>query len=303
MTEVDVAVESDAPIVALGIDAGSTTCKAVAVDADLRIVAWTLAAMSPHVENQTRDTVAAFRDGCGMDAGTPVFATGYGRKLVPAADRAITEITCHARGVFADTGMAGTLIDIGGQDSKVIRIGPTGSPIDFAMNDKCAAGTGRFLEHTAGRLGVALDDLGPTALSAPDAVRITSTCTVFAESEIISLVAHGQTVDRILLGLHAGLVSRILAMARSVGLVPPLLLSGGVARNSAIVALLAEQSGLDVHMPSRPQLMGAYGAALLAAERAGADPVAGPVPQVSTQECDRCDEPEGRRGLLGVFRR
>jgi len=303
VTEVDVVVESGATIAALGIDAGSTTCKAVAVDADQQLVAWTLAAMSPHVENQTRDTVAAFRDACGMGPGTPVFATGYGRKLVPDADRAITEITCHARGVFADTGMAGTLIDIGGQDSKVIRIGSNGSPIDFAMNDKCAAGTGRFLEHTAGRLGVALDDLGPTALSAPDAVRITSTCTVFAESEIISLVAHGETVDRILLGLHAGLVSRILAMARSVGLVPPLLLSGGVARNSAIVALLAEQSGLEVHMPSRPQLMGAFGAALLAAERVASDPVSGPVPQVSTQECDRCDEPEGRRGLLGVFRR
>lgn len=300
MTEV--VVESDEPIVALGIDAGSTTCKAVAVDGDRRIVAWSLAAMSPRVEDQTRDTLAAFREVCGMDD-VPVFATGYGRKLVPDADRAVTEITCHARGVFADTGMAGTLVDIGGQDSKVIRIGPNGAPIDFAMNDKCAAGTGRFLEHTAARLGVSLDELGPTALSAPEAVRITSTCTVFAESEIISLVAHGEPVDRILLGLHAGLVSRILAMVRTVGLVPPLLLSGGVARNSAIVSLLAEQSGQPVHMPSEPQLMGAFGAALLAAGRAQADPVDGPVPQVSTGECDACDEPAPRRGLLGGFRR
>lgn len=299
---VDIVVESGAPIVALGIDAGSTTCKAVAVDADQQVVAWTLADMSPRVEDQTRATIDAFGEACGM-ADVPVFATGYGRKLVPDADRAITEITCHARGVFADTGTAGTLIDIGGQDSKVIRIGPNGGPIDFAMNDKCAAGTGRFLEHTAGRLGVALDDLGPTALAAPDAVQITSTCTVFAESEIISLVAHGEPVDRILLGLHAGLVSRILAMVRTVGLVPPLLLSGGVARNTAIVALLEQQSGEPIRLPSRPQLMGAYGAALLAAERTGSDPAAAGVREVATTECDECAEPAPRRGLLGAFRR
>lgn len=295
-------VESSAPVVALGIDAGSTTCKAVAVDRDRRIVAWSLEPMSPRVEDQTRATLAAFRADCAVFAEVPVFATGYGRKLVPDADRAVTEITCHARGVFADTGSAGTLVDIGGQDSKVIRIGPTGSPVDFAMNDKCAAGTGRFLEHTAGRLGVSLDELGPTALAAERAVRITSTCTVFAESEIISLVAHGEPVDRILLGLHAGLVSRILAMIRSVGLSPPLLLSGGVARNTAMVALLEQQSGQRVHLPSRPQLMGAFGAALLAADRAGLDPADRPVPQVATTECDECAPPR-RRGVLGALRR
>ena len=304
MTLVEIVTESDAPIVALGIDAGSTTCKAVAVDADRRIVALDAGAeMSPRVEDQTRATLPAFREVCAMPEDAPVFATGYGRKLVPDADRAITEITCHARGVFADTGTAGTLVDIGGQDSKVIRIGPNGSPIDFAMNDKCAAGTGRFLEHTAGRLGVELDDLGPTALAATDAVPITSTCTVFAESEIISLVAHGEPVDRILLGLHAGLVSRILAMVRTVGLVPPLLLSGGVARNTAIVALLAEQSGQQVHLPSRPQLMGAYGAALLAAERARPTPPTGVCSRWRPGECDECAEPVAPRGLLGMLRR
>ena len=301
MTEVF--LESTSGVVAVGIDAGSTTCKAVAVDDRRQIVAWSLEPMSPRVEDQTRATLKSFREACAMPDGVPVFATGYGRKLVPDADRAITEITCHARGVFADTGTAGTLVDIGGQDSKVIRIGPTGSPVDFAMNDKCAAGTGRFLEHTAGRLGVSLDELGPTALEASDAVPITSTCTVFAESEIISLVAHGEPVDRILLGLHAGLVSRVLAMVRTVGLVPPLLLSGGVARNSAIVALLAAQSGQPVELPSRPQLMGAYGAAILAAERTTADPAGASVPQVKVTDCTACDEPAPRRGLLGAFRR
>lgn len=304
MSGVEIVVESGEPITALGIDAGSTTCKAVAVDQTQAIVAWTLADMSPRVEDQTRDTLAAFREQCAVVPDAPVFATGYGRKLVPAAGRAITEITCHARGVFADTGTAGTLVDIGGQDSKVIRIGPNGTPVDFAMNDKCAAGTGRFLEHTAGRLGVQLDDLGPTALAASDAVKITSTCTVFAESEIISLVAHGEPVDRILLGLHAGLVSRILAMVRTVGLVPPLLLSGGVARNSAIVALLEQQSGQPVQLPSRPQLMGAYGAAILASEHGLADPVEGPVPEVSTGDCDACDKAARKPwDLLAALRR
>jgi (R)-2-hydroxyacyl-CoA dehydratese activating ATPase len=299
----DVTVERQSPVVALGIDAGSTTCKAVAVDVQGAIVAWSLAEMSPRVEDQTRETLVALRTECGMDPHSPVFATGYGRKLVPDADRAITEITCHARGVFADTGTAGTLVDIGGQDSKVIRIGTNGAPVDFAMNDKCAAGTGRFLEHTAARLGVELNDLGPTALGASDAVKITSTCTVFAESEIISLLAHGEPVDRILLGLHAGLVSRILAMVRGVGLVPPLMLSGGVARNCAIVELLAEQSGQPVNLPSRPQLMGAYGAALLAAEQVSNDPAAPGVRQVRSTQCDQCETPTGRRGLLGALRR
>ena len=307
---VDVVVESTAPIVALGIDAGSTTCKAVAVDSADRIVAWALAPMSPRVEDQTRHVLEGFRDVCGMDSGMPVFATGYGRKLVPDADRTITEITCHARGVFADTGSVGTLVDIGGQDSKVIRIGAGGSAIDFAMNDKCAAGTGRFLEHTAARLGVALDDLGDTALAAGEATSITSTCTVFAESEIISLVAHGQPVDEILLGLHGGLISRILAMVRGVGLVPPLMLSGGVARNSAVVELLSRQSGQPVRLPSRPQLMGAYGAALLAARHdAGPDPGDQPDGQAGPTDCAACSadsetdrqEHSSRGGIERVF--
>jgi predicted CoA-substrate-specific enzyme activase len=259
-----IVIDEAAPVAALGIDAGSTTCKAVAVDAEGRILAWSLAPMSPRVQDQTRSLIEAFRELCGVGEAVPIFATGYGRKLVPGCQRTVTEITCHARGVFADTGATGTLVDIGGQDSKVIRIGPGGVPVDFAMNDKCAAGTGRFLENTAARLDVALDDLGRTALAASAAATITSTCTVFAESEIISLVALGHPVDEILLGLHAGLVARVLAMVRSVGLIPPLLLSGGVAHNRAVVELMSRQSGERVRLPSRPQLMGAYGAALLA---------------------------------------
>lgn len=256
-------------LAAIGVDAGSTTTKAVGVDAAGRLVCWALTPADPRIAEHTAAMIEALRrgDGTGKQAAdVPVVATGYGRKLVAAATRAVTEITCHARGVYADLGTAGTLVDIGGQDSKVIRIGANGMPLDFAMNDKCAAGTGRFLEHTAQRLGVELADLGALTLSAPEAAPVSSTCTVFAESEVISLVAHGRPVPDILLGLHEGLISRIVAMVRGVGLVPPLLLSGGVARNAAVVELLGRQLGAPVRLPRFPQLMGAYGAALVAAE-------------------------------------
>jgi predicted CoA-substrate-specific enzyme activase len=131
------------------------------------------------------------------------------------------------------------------------------------MNDKCAAGTGRFLEHTAARLGVPVEELGGRALSTDDEESISSTCTVFAESEIISLIARGADLDAILRGLHRSLVGRVASMVRSVGIVPPLMLSGGVARNQAVRKMIAEATAQEVILPRDPQLMGAYGAALL----------------------------------------
>jgi predicted CoA-substrate-specific enzyme activase len=199
----------------------------------------------------------------GVHGEVPTIATGYGRKLIKEATRNVTEITCHAKGVFRDLGRAGTLVDIGGQDSKVIQIGDDGRPVDFMMNDKCAAGTGRFLEHTAARLGVPVEELGGRALSTNDEESISSTCTVFAESEIISLIARGADLDAILRGLHRSLVGRVVSMVRSVGIVPPLMLSGGVARNQAVRRMIAEATAQDVILPRDPQLMGAYGAALL----------------------------------------
>jgi predicted CoA-substrate-specific enzyme activase len=194
----------------------------------------------------------------------PLIATGYGRKLVRQATRSVTEITCHARGVYRELGHGGTLVDIGGQDSKVIGISLKGDVIDFSMNDKCAAGTGRFLENTARRLGVPLERMGQVALAAAEEVSISSTCTVFAESEVISLIAHGVAVEPILKGLHRSLIKRVVAMIRTVGLVPPLMLSGGVVQNQAIARMLEEEMGEKVIVPHYPQLMGAYGAALVA---------------------------------------
>lgn len=254
-------------LAALGLDAGSTTCKIVAVNQAGGMIWHLLEPADPRVEDQVAHMLEEAKKRFGSLEGIPLVATGYGRKLVKNATRNLTEITCHARGVYHELQKPGTLVDIGGQDSKVIIIGKEGRVIDFVMNDKCAAGTGRFLENTAGRLRVPLELLGSTALSVNQEERISSTCTVFAESEIISMVAHGVAVEPILRGLHRSLITRIVAMIRSVGLVPPLMLSGGVARNKAMRKMLEEETGEKVHLPSHPQLMGAYGAALIGLEK------------------------------------
>ncbi len=257
-------------ICALGIDVGSTTMKLVGVDAQGNLAWHWLEATEPRVEEQVaRGLECARREG-GLQSQVPLVATGYGRGLVHQATRKVTEITCHARGIYREVQHGGTLVDIGGQDSKVIGISPQGEVVDFAMNDKCAAGTGRFLENTARRLHVDLAEMGGLALAASAETRISSTCTVFAESEIISLLAHGTPVEAILRGLHRSLVKRLVAMIHSVGLVPPLMLSGGVAQNPAIRRMLEEETDSPVILPRYPQLMGAYGAALTEAfPRAG----------------------------------
>jgi predicted CoA-substrate-specific enzyme activase len=238
----------------------------VAVAGDGELLGARLEPTKPRIEEQTAHLARALAVELGIDAPLPLVATGYGRHLVRDAVATVTEITCHARGVFRAQGGGGTLVDIGGQDSKAIRIGDDGRPIDFAMNDKCAAGTGRFLEHTAARLDVEVTDLGRRALSSAAEEHISSTCTVFAESEIISLIGRGADVDAIIRGLHRSLIGRIVAMARTVGLITPLILSGGVALNPAVPAMMEEATGMSVVVPPQPQLMGAYGAALTALE-------------------------------------
>ena len=248
---------------AFGIDVGSTTVKMVGVDTQGNLAWHCLERAEPRVEDQLERFLARAHETSEVYP-VPLVATGYGRKLVRQAARAVTEITCHARGIYRELGRGGTLVDIGGQDSKVIGIGPQGDVTDFAMNDKCAAGTGRFLENTASRLSVPLERMGQVALSAASEVAISNTCTVFAESEVISLIAHGVAVESILRGLHRSLVKRIVAMIRAVGLAPPLMLSGGVAQNQAIPHMLEEETGEKVILPRSPQLVGAYGAALIA---------------------------------------
>lgn len=252
-------------VIALGLDVGSTTAKIVGIDANDEMVWHKLEPAEPHVESQVGRFLELAREIAPTD-GIPLVATGYGRKLVSQATRQVTEITCHAKGVFRELGHGGTLVDIGGQDSKVIGISDDGNVTDFAMNDKCAAGTGRFLENTAARLNVPLKDLGGVTMAAETEVAISSTCTVFAESEVVSLIAHGVALEPILKGLHRSLIKRILAMVRMVGMNPPLMLSGGVVRNQAVPHMLEEETAQKVIIPEFPQLMGAYGAALIARE-------------------------------------
>ncbi len=262
-------------ILALGIDVGSATVKMVGVDSAGILVWEVLEAAQARTEDQIARIVGLGRDACklnseadprSIDTRVWIIATGCGRGLVHQAARQVTEITCHARGVFREVGHGGTLVDVGGQDSKVIAIGARGEVTDFAMNDKCAAGTGRFIENVARRLEVPLEAMGAVALGTSEEARLSSTCTVFAELEVVSLLAHGVAVEPIVRGLHRALILRLVAMIRTVGLTSPLMLSGGVVRNPAIARLLEEEIGQPVVVPNNPQLMGAYGAALIGLE-------------------------------------
>jgi predicted CoA-substrate-specific enzyme activase len=248
--------------VAVGVDVGSTTCKVVVVDAAGALIARRVEPTDPRIERQVERLVGELHAQAGR--ALPVGATGYGRKRVPGA-RALTEITAHARGAFARCRRAGVLVDVGGQDTKVIRIGGSGEVLEFTMNDKCAAGTGRFLEVILARLQVPLEGLAERVARAPRAVPVSSTCTVFAESEVISLVAGDEPLDGIVKGLHAALASRVAALARGGEGAGELLLSGGVALNGAMVSALQDAVGRPVRVVPEPQLVGALGAALAVA--------------------------------------
>ncbi|MBM3709451.1 MAG: 2-hydroxyglutaryl-CoA dehydratase [Actinobacteria bacterium] len=192
-----------------------------------------------------------------------VTATGYGRINVPFADKNITEISCHARGVVSYFPDTKTIIDIGGQDSKVIKLDSSGSPADFLMNDKCAAGTGRFLEVMAKALEIDLSNFADIFSKTSDKVDISSTCTVFAESEIVSLVGHGVDKNKIIKGLIYSISNRIVSMVERIGLEQPVCITGGVAKNFAVVKALEELLAVKINVPEEPQITGALGAALL----------------------------------------
>jgi predicted CoA-substrate-specific enzyme activase len=245
--------------VAIGVDVGSTTCKVVAIDAAGALLARRVEPTDPLIERQVERLLGELRGAGGRDL--PVGATGYGRKRVAGA-RALTEITCHARGAFARCGRSGLLVDMGGQDTKVIRIGGAGEVLDFSMNDRCAAGTGRFLEVVLARLQVPLAELEARVARAPRAVPVSSTCTVFAESEVISLVASGEPLDGIVKGLHVALASRVASLAAGARGAEEVLMSGGVALNGAMVAALRTALAKPVRVLPDPQLVGALGAAL-----------------------------------------
>ncbi|MDD1702060.1 MAG: acyl-CoA dehydratase activase [Methanoregula sp.] len=194
-----------------------------------------------------------------------VVATGYGRISAPYADKTVTEITCHAKGAHHLHPETRTIIDMGGQDCKAIRVDEEGNVLDFAMNDKCAAGTGRFLEVMANVFKVPLEELGPLSLTATEAVPISSTCTVFAESETISLIARGEKPANIMRGIHSAIAYRITGLFSRVGIRNDVYFSGGVAKNIGMRNALEEVLKSKIYVPDYdPQLTGALGAAILA---------------------------------------
>jgi predicted CoA-substrate-specific enzyme activase len=199
-------------------------------------------------------------------------ATGYGRHLAAErtlAGEVISEIKAYALGAHHLYPDVATVLDIGGQDSKVIRVGPSGRILRFEMNDRCAAGTGRFLENMARALGLEVEAFGPHALEAAGAlVRISSMCTVFAESEVVSLIARGEDSRRVALGLHQAIVDRVGGMVRRVGVQERFVFAGGVAHNRCLQSLFSEAMGVPLTVPDDPQIVGALGAALHAAQEA-----------------------------------
>ncbi len=197
-----------------------------------------------------------------------IVSTGYGRHSLDIAHEKVTEITAHARGVQYYFPEVSSVIDIGGQDSKVIIIHKeTRKVIDFQMNDKCAAGTGRFLEVMANALEVEIQDLGGLALTSSSPEKVSSTCTVFAESEVISLFAQGAKKEDIAMGIHISIAKRVGAMAKRINVKPPLVFCGGVAWNSAVKNALEKELGFEISVPENPQITGALGAAIIAFER------------------------------------
>ena len=194
-----------------------------------------------------------------------VVATGYGRINVPFADRQITELSCHAKGVASFFPSVKTALDIGGQDAKGLKI-RNGELVNFIMNDKCAAGTGRFLEVLAGTLGLSLDELGEISARSTNKVKISSTCTVFAQMEVVSRLSEGALIEDIVAGVHDAIASRAVSMMQRLGIEPEVVFTGGVAKNTGVVKAVKENLNCEVFVPEDPLLSGAIGAAILGKE-------------------------------------
>ena len=218
----------------LGIDVGSTTTKGVLLDETNSILSSALVSTGASASRAIETVLSIMENHMGTSLKEiPIVSTGYGRKQVTNAKKSVTEITCHGMGVFVLNPAIRLIIDVGGQDSKVIRLSPQGKPDDFELNDKCSAGTGRFLEVMARTLQVSIDKLGPLALESDSPCTISSTCTVFAESEVVGHIGSGRSPADIAAGIHASMTSKITSLARRVGIVEPVCVTGGVALNPA----------------------------------------------------------------------
>lgn len=250
----------------MGIDFGSTTAKTVILDLKGRVVSSSVAHMGAVSGDGVKASIETALNEAGLtqeEMGRTV-STGYGRRMLDIADKNFTEITCHARGAVAMVPDARLVIDIGGQDSKVISVDANGLVAQFAMNDRCAAGTGKFLEVLARAMEIDLEKMGGIALQAKQELKISSMCATFAETEVISLLAEGNSKPDVLGAVHAAIASRTMGLVGRVGKKGPVVMTGGVAKNVAAVHYIQKALGMELVLPQTPQIAGALGAALIA---------------------------------------
>ena len=255
-------------IYTMGIDVGSTASKCVILGDGKEIVGKSLVSVGAGTSGPAR-AIREVLDSCGMkkEDMAYVLATGYGRNsLEDIADQQMSELSCHARGACFLFPKVRTVIDIGGQDVKILEI-ENGMMINFAMNDKCAAGTGRFLDVMARVLEVKVEDLAPLGAQSTVQVGISSTCTVFAESEVISQLAKGTDKRDIINGIHRSVASRVVGLAHRIGVRDEVVMTGGVAQNYGVVEALQKELGHEIHTSPLTQYNGALGAALFAYQR------------------------------------
>ena len=251
---------------AAGVDVGSTQTKAIVINEAKNIVGRALTDTGANVIRAAEQAFAeALRDANVREEEVEyVVGTGYGRYRVTFGNTQVTEISCHGRGAVHMFPGTRTVLDMGGQDTKAIRVRPSGEIVDFCMNDKCAAGTGRFLGAAASALDIPLDQLGPTALRAERPVRISTTCTVFAESEVLSWVGKGKKIEDILQGVHQSIAARSIGLLRRVGIEEEITFTGGVTRNIGMVEALQKSLGTKLNVSGDSHYIGALGAALFA---------------------------------------
>lgn len=254
----------------LGIDIGSSATKLIAIDENKQIAGRSVVQLGTGTSG-VATAVEALYASSGLKAKdiAMTVATGYGRLTCDGADLQISEISCHAKGVHCLLPQVRTIIDIGGQDTKAIQVSERGAIQQFVMNDKCAAGTGRFLDVMSTVLDVGLDKLGEVDAQHTEVLPISNTCTVFAESEVISKLSAGHPIPNILAGIHQAVAKRVAGLVLRVGVAPEVCLTGGVAQNSGIVRALEEELTCSLLLPSDPQITGALGAALFALEKHG----------------------------------
>jgi len=249
-----------------GIDIGSTMTKAVILNKG--IIASIIGPTGPEQRKLANKVMeeALNRAGISIQTISYIVSTGYGRINVPFADKQFTEITCHAKGIISFFPKARTIIDVGGQDIKAIRIDATGKPLDFVMNDKCAAGSGRFIEVIADTLGVSLDEVGDLSLESKNPAKISNICTIWAQQEVAASLAEGIPVPDLLAGVHQSLADRISRMVNRIKIEEAVILTGGGAKNKGLLKALIQQLGHEILVPEEPLITGALGAAILGKE-------------------------------------